>query len=203
VIVCIIQSKLLSGGYSPSLNDEDLPKNISEMNLFPSNLSLYSYTKFNCSFFVLFSLPKMYCPDGKYSASAALWLQVPEATVRSLFHDAPGTIKISNSILWSTWVEDDLENFCSILPGSFDTSTVVCFAIVYYILSVWTYGLSVSGGIFIPNLVIGAAWGRLVGILLQSTFPDTVKTTQIQSCTHYSHLRSWYNQYSVFRSGKI
>lgn len=35
---------------------------------------------------------QMYCGDGKYSASAVLWLQVPEASVRSLFHDPAGKL---------------------------------------------------------------------------------------------------------------
>lgn len=88
---------------------------------------------------------QMFCSDGQYSTSAALWLQVPEASVRSFFHDDPGAI---------------------------DISTIVCFGIFYYILSVWTYGASISSGLFIPNLLIGSAWGRLIGVYLQIVFPD-------------------------------
>lgn len=32
----------------------------------------------------------MFCPDGQYNTAAALWLQVPEASVRSFFHDPVG-----------------------------------------------------------------------------------------------------------------
>lgn len=32
----------------------------------------------------------MYCADGEYNSMAAILLQVPEASVRSLFHDPPG-----------------------------------------------------------------------------------------------------------------
>lgn len=32
----------------------------------------------------------MYCADGEYNTLGALWLQLPEATVRSLFHDPKG-----------------------------------------------------------------------------------------------------------------
>ena len=33
----------------------------------------------------------MFCGDGEYNAVAAIWFQTPEASVRSLFHDPPGT----------------------------------------------------------------------------------------------------------------
>ncbi|XP_054261984.1 H(+)/Cl(-) exchange transporter 7-like [Macrosteles quadrilineatus] len=88
---------------------------------------------------------QLYCGDGEYNTIASLWLQVPEATVRSLFHDP---------------------------NGAHNMSSLAYFAVVYYILSIWTYGLSVSGGLFIPCLVTGAAWGRLVGLSLETFFPD-------------------------------
>ena len=36
-----------------------------------------------------------------------------------------------------------------------------------------TYGMSISSGIFIPTLLTGAAWGRIVGTLLYRFFPET------------------------------
>lgn len=42
------------------------------------------------------------------------------------------------------------------------------FTLTYFMLACWTYGLTVSAGVFIPSLLIGAAWGRLIGILLPS-----------------------------------
>jgi len=44
--------------------------------------------------------------------------------------------------------------------------TLGVFTLAYFLLAVWTYGLTVSAGVFIPSLLIGAAWGRLFGILL-------------------------------------
>ena len=41
------------------------------------------------------------------------------------------------------------------------------FAVLYFCLATWTYGLSVPSGLFIPVLLVGAAWGRLVGIGLE------------------------------------
>lgn len=89
---------------------------------------------------------QMYCADGEYNAIGAIWFQVPEASVRSLFHDPKG----SHSIL-----------------------TLMLFVLVYFFVSIWTYGLSVSAGLFIPCLLTGAAWGRVVGIALEIIFPDS------------------------------
>ena len=42
------------------------------------------------------------------------------------------------------------------------------FGIVYYILTFWTYGLSVPSGLFVPCILTGAAWGRLLGHMLNT-----------------------------------
>ncbi|RWS02939.1 H(+)/Cl(-) exchange transporter 7-like protein [Dinothrombium tinctorium] len=84
------------------------------------------------------------CPDGSYSVSASLWFKTPEATVKSLFHDNPNT--------WEA------------LP-------LFLFVVVYFILAVITYGLSISSGLFIPTLLVGAAWGRLIANCLEHLWP--------------------------------
>uniref|UniRef100_A0A672GZN9 Chloride channel protein n=1 Tax=Salarias fasciatus TaxID=181472 RepID=A0A672GZN9_SALFA len=50
--------------------------------------------------------------------------------------------------------------------GTYNPLTLGLFTLTYFFLACWTYGLSVSAGVFIPSLLIGAAWGRLCGILL-------------------------------------
>jgi chloride channel 7 len=52
--------------------------------------------------------------------------------------------------------------------------TLFIFAVEYYLLTLWTFGLSVPAGIFIPSLLTGAAWGRLVGIFVERMFPEFV-----------------------------
>lgn len=59
---------------------------------------------------------------------------------------------------------------------SFRASTLFIFAVEYYVLTLWTYGLSVPSGIFIPSLLTGAAWGRLVGIGVEQLFPSVVSS---------------------------
>lgn len=41
-------------------------------------------------------------------------------------------------------------------------------------MSIMTTGLSVSAGVFVPALLSGAAWGRLIGIGIQHFFPEAV-----------------------------
>jgi chloride channel 7 len=80
---------------------------------------------------------QMNCPDGQHSVMSELWFDTPEATVRALFHKE---------------------------PDSWTATTLFIFFTCYLLIACWTYGLSVSGGIFIPCLLIGAAGGRLIAI---------------------------------------
>ncbi|XP_037671367.1 H(+)/Cl(-) exchange transporter 7 isoform X2 [Choloepus didactylus] len=82
---------------------------------------------------------QLFCADGEYNSMAAAFFTTPEKSVVSLFHDP---------------------------PGSYNPVTLGLFTLVYFLLACWTYGLTVSAGVFIPSLLIGAAWGRLFGISL-------------------------------------
>ncbi|KAM4697562.1 LOW QUALITY PROTEIN: H(+)/Cl(-) exchange transporter 7 [Rhinophrynus dorsalis] len=82
---------------------------------------------------------QLFCADGEYNAMASAFFTTPEKSVRRLFHDP---------------------------PGSFNPQTLGLFTLLYFFLACWTYGLTVSAGVFIPSLLLGAAWGRLFGILL-------------------------------------
>ncbi|CAG9817829.1 unnamed protein product [Phaedon cochleariae] len=90
---------------------------------------------------------QLYCQDGQYNVLASIWFQTPEASVRSLFHDPPNT---HNALSLASFVS------------------------VYFLLAVWTFGLSTSNGLFIPTLLTGAAWGRLVSIGMYSILPKTL-----------------------------
>lgn len=89
---------------------------------------------------------RMYCKEDEYSAAAALWFQTPESSVRSLFHDP---------------------------KGSHRDVTLVVFVVLYFFLAAATFGLSMSSGLFIPSLLIGSAWGRLIGSGLAQAFPNS------------------------------
>ncbi|XP_068221966.1 H(+)/Cl(-) exchange transporter 7 isoform X2 [Palaemon carinicauda] len=88
---------------------------------------------------------QMFCREGEENAAAAIWFQTPEESVRSLFHEG---------------------------SGSFSWSTLSVFFVCYYFLACWTYGLGIPAGLFIPTLLCGAAWGRIVGKTMATLFPD-------------------------------
>ncbi|CAI9624111.1 unnamed protein product [Staurois parvus] len=90
---------------------------------------------------------QLFCPDGQYNAMASAFFTTPEISVRRLFHDP---------------------------AGSFNPQTLGLFTLLYFFLACWTYGLTVSAGVFIPSLLLGAAWGRLFGILLSSLSTETI-----------------------------
>lgn len=90
---------------------------------------------------------QLFCEDNEYNAAAALWFQTPEQTVKALFHDPPGSHRIL---------------------------TLIVFVAIYYPLSCVTFGLNVSLGIFIPTLLVGAAWGRLTASFMVLSFPKAV-----------------------------
>ncbi|XP_018570923.1 H(+)/Cl(-) exchange transporter 7 [Anoplophora glabripennis] len=90
---------------------------------------------------------QMYCMDGQYNALASIWFQTPEASVRSLFHDPPDT---------------------------HNATSLAVFVITYFMLAAWTFGLASSNGLFIPTLLTGAAWGRLVSIGMYYVFPNSL-----------------------------
>ncbi|KAG8264117.1 hypothetical protein J6590_017134 [Homalodisca vitripennis] len=89
---------------------------------------------------------KVFCPDNHYNELSSFWFQRAEDTLRSLFHDP---------------------------KGSYNVVPLIVFFVLYFMMSVVTTGLSVSAGVFVPALLSGAAWGRLIGIGIQNCFPDS------------------------------
>ncbi|XP_015782821.1 H(+)/Cl(-) exchange transporter 7 [Tetranychus urticae] len=85
------------------------------------------------------------CKESEFSVMSYLWLATPEATISRLFH--------SDDDMW-TW------------------KTLLIFFVCYFFLATWTYGISVSSGLFIPSLIVGATGGRLFYLLVKHTLPD-------------------------------
>ena len=82
------------------------------------------------------------------------------------------------SLLWAEgWMVQDyclcLADLCpfshdsSCVAGTFSPVTLSLFFLLYFLLSCWTYGISVPSGLFVPSLLCGAAFGRLVANLLK------------------------------------
>nr|CCA15884.1 Chloride Channel (ClC) Family putative [Albugo laibachii Nc14] len=79
-------------------------------------------------------LTRFYCPEGYYNDLASLLLTSGEIAIKHLFHAPPNAFSVQNLIL-----------FWSLMLG----------------LACITYGIKVPSGLFIPALLIGAAYGRL------------------------------------------
>lgn len=82
----------------------------------------------------------------------------------------------------------DVTSHCSLsLKGTYNPWTLGFFTLTYFFLACWTYGLAVSAGVFIPSLLIGAAWGRLCGILLASITSTGSVSVCVRVCTCAYH----------------
>lgn len=82
------------------------------------------------------------CPPGHYNDLASLLLNTNDDAIRSIFS--------------------------SVNESEFRTSTLFVFFIVMYALGIITYGIAIPSGLFIPVILAGASYGRLVGTLLVS-----------------------------------
>ena len=49
---------------------------------------------------------------------------------------------------------------------SYSWWSLALYGCLYFFLATWTYGLMVSSGLFVPSLLVGATWGRLIGNLI-------------------------------------
>ncbi|XP_074644384.1 H(+)/Cl(-) exchange transporter 7-like [Tubulanus polymorphus] len=88
---------------------------------------------------------QMFCKDGEYNTLTKLLFKTPEGQLKLLLHES---------------------------PNGFGTMSLAMYSILYYFFACWSCGVSASTGIFIPSLLSGAIWGRLVGIGVINAFPS-------------------------------
>lgn len=82
------------------------------------------------------------CADNEMNSLSALFFSTPESSLRILLHDP---------------------------ESMFSVRTLSIFFVVYYLISCLTYGLAVPSGLFIPALLTGASWGRVIGVFVSTT----------------------------------
>uniref|UniRef100_H3CC90 Chloride channel protein n=1 Tax=Tetraodon nigroviridis TaxID=99883 RepID=H3CC90_TETNG len=85
------------------------------------------------------SVRQFFCFNRTYNDMATLLFNPQEAAIHQLFHQ----------------------------DGTFSPLTLALFFLIYFLLACWTYGLSVPSGLFVPSLLCGAAFGRLVANILR------------------------------------
>ncbi|KAJ8371191.1 hypothetical protein SKAU_G00112190 [Synaphobranchus kaupii] len=85
------------------------------------------------------TIKQFFCPNKTYNDMATLFFNPQEVAIHQLFHQ----------------------------DGTFSPVTLTIFFVLYFLLACWTYGVSVPSGLFVPSLLCGAAFGRLVANVLK------------------------------------
>ncbi|XP_056241465.1 H(+)/Cl(-) exchange transporter 6 [Seriola aureovittata] len=85
------------------------------------------------------TIRQFFCSNKTYNDMATLFFNPQEAAIHQLFHQ----------------------------DGTFSPVTLSVFFVLYFLLACWTYGVSVPSGLFVPSLLCGAAFGRLVANILK------------------------------------
>eukprot|EP00039_Didymoeca_costata_P014963 m.247499 g.247499 ORF g.247499 m.247499 type:complete len:870 (-) comp16127_c0_seq1:85-2694(-) len=96
-------------------------------------------------------LVRFNCKKGEYNELASLFLTSQEGALRGLFHLGPAE------------GQDD-----AVGDTNFSIGCLVIFFVFYASLAVCTYGVAVPTGLFVPALLTGASFGRIVGQLFHS-----------------------------------
>ncbi|XP_015192529.1 H(+)/Cl(-) exchange transporter 6 isoform X1 [Lepisosteus oculatus] len=86
------------------------------------------------------TIKQFFCRNKTYNDMAALFFNPQEVAIHQLFHQ----------------------------DGTFSPETLTIFFVLYFLLACWTYGVSVPSGLFVPSLLCGAAYGRLVANILKT-----------------------------------
>ncbi|XP_009761471.1 chloride channel protein CLC-b [Nicotiana sylvestris] len=82
------------------------------------------------------------CPDGYYNDLATLLLTTNDDAVRNIF-------SINT-------------------PGEFQVMSLIIYFVLYCILGLITFGIAVPSGLFLPIILMGSAYGRLLAIAMGS-----------------------------------
>eukprot|EP00931_Biecheleriopsis_adriatica_P041540 TRINITY_DN23734_c0_g2_i1.p1 TRINITY_DN23734_c0_g2~~TRINITY_DN23734_c0_g2_i1.p1 ORF type:complete len:860 (-),score=130.18 TRINITY_DN23734_c0_g2_i1:58-2637(-) len=81
-------------------------------------------------------------------------------------------LKPTQGLFWRSGSEAMKEIFHS--DEDFDLSILSVFAALNLVLSCWTYGIGVPSGLFVPSLLTGSAFGRIIGQLLKNYVPGYI-----------------------------
>nr|XP_046252732.1 chloride transport protein 6 [Scatophagus argus] len=85
------------------------------------------------------TIRQFFCTNKTYNDMATLLFNPQEVAIHQLFHQ----------------------------DGTFSPVTLSVFFLLYFLLACWTYGVFVPSGLFVPSLLCGAAFGRLVANILK------------------------------------
>ncbi|XP_052198804.1 putative chloride channel-like protein CLC-g isoform X2 [Diospyros lotus] len=84
------------------------------------------------------------------------------------FQCRPGHYNDLASLIFNT-NDDAIKNlFSKNTDSEFHLSSICIFFVTCFFLSIFSYGIAVPAGLFVPVILIGASYGRLVGMLVGS-----------------------------------
>eukprot|EP00746_Dinoflagellata_sp_MGD_P145691 gnl/MRDRNA2_/MRDRNA2_78268_c0_seq1.p1 gnl/MRDRNA2_/MRDRNA2_78268_c0~~gnl/MRDRNA2_/MRDRNA2_78268_c0_seq1.p1 ORF type:complete len:1042 (+),score=161.10 gnl/MRDRNA2_/MRDRNA2_78268_c0_seq1:132-3257(+) len=92
-------------------------------------------------------MPSTICPEGQYSDVAAILLAPKETAIKALF---------TRRFLYG---------------ANFELSGLLAAGFITYVLTLLTFGSAIPAGLFIPNILAGACFGRAVGEHLAIVMP--------------------------------
>jgi chloride channel 7 len=98
---------------------------------------------------LLADLVQYQCNDNEYNQVASLYMAPADVAMQQLFH----------------FKEEGGTNY-----ATFDTGALLMFLIPYFFMAAITSGILCPAGLFVPTLLAGAAYGRIVGHILNSAF---------------------------------
>jgi chloride channel 7 len=107
----------------------------------------------NQEYTLLNSLVQFQCPSSHYNEVASLYFVNADTAMQQLFH-----YKEVDGVDYTT----------------FSTGALLVFFVPYYLMAAVTSGTFCPAGLFVPTLLAGSAYGRLIGHLLNSAFPGSV-----------------------------
>lgn len=103
---------------------------------------------------LLSSLVRFQCAEGQYNQLASLYFTSGDLAMRQLFH---------------------FREYGEETPYvSFETGPLVLFFVPYFLVASVTSGIMAPAGLFVPTLLSGAAFGRIIGHLLNVAAPGYV-----------------------------
>jgi chloride channel 7 len=105
---------------------------------------------------LLDKLVQFQCSDNKYNQLASLFFVPSDVAMLQLYH----------------FKEVDGTSYTT-----FDTGPLLLFVGPYFFMAAVTSGTLCPAGLFVPTLVAGAAFGRIVGHILNTAFPGFVTDT--------------------------
>jgi chloride channel 7 len=85
------------------------------------------------------------CPPGQYNSMASMVFTTTEISIRGFFHNT----------------------------AIYDWDALLAYFVIIFFLAVITYGIAVPSGLFVPCILMGCAFGRLLGEGMRYAFPDS------------------------------